>query len=90
MTVRIRLKVLKGKKNYQVIVVRSQRKRDTNQFLDKVGFYNPGTKKSGLNSKVIQEWISKGAQPSQTVKNLIKKHSSSAIPTDPTKTVNKD
>ena len=74
--VRIRL-TLRGKKHqpfYWIIVVRSQRKRDTGSYLAKLGYYNPRTEEAKINSEGTQEWLDKGAQPTPKVKELIKKH----------------
>ena len=67
-----------GKTNtalYRVAVADKRRWRD-GKFLAKVGWYNPGTNdlktRIKLDMPVIEEWIKKGAQPSETVAKLIK------------------
>lgn len=61
---------------YRVMVADSRRPRD-GKFIEIVGRYNPlargSEKKLDLKLDRIQEWINKGAQPSDTVKSLIKK-----------------
>ncbi len=61
---------------YRVMVADSRRPRD-GKFIEIVGLYNPlasgNDKKIDLKLDRINEWISKGAQPSDTVKGLIKK-----------------
>lgn len=61
---------------YRVMVADSRRARD-GKFIEIVGRYNPlaseGEKKIDLKLDRIKEWIGKGAQPSDTVKSLIKK-----------------
>jgi small subunit ribosomal protein S16 len=76
MAVRIRLKRV-GAKNapaYRVVVADSRSPRD-GKFIEEIGSYNPRTK--GDNFKMDLErakyWISKGAQPSETVASFIKK-----------------
>lgn len=61
---------------YRVMVADSRRARD-GKFIEIVGRYNPlargQEKKIDLQLDRIQEWIGKGAQPSDTVKSLIRK-----------------
>jgi small subunit ribosomal protein S16 len=58
------------------MVADSRRARD-GKFIEIVGRYNPlargQEKKIDLQLDRIQEWIGKGAQPSDTVKSLIRK-----------------
>lgn len=64
------------KPKYRVTVA-DQRFSATGRFLEIVGHYDPFAKKDGLTLKMdrMQEWISKGAQASQRVKNLMTKYS---------------
>ena len=66
----------KHEPKYRVMVADSRRARD-GKFIEIVGRYNPlargQEKKIDLNLDRIKEWIGKGAQPSDTVKSLIKK-----------------
>jgi small subunit ribosomal protein S16 len=59
---------------FKVVVTDSRSPRD-GKFIEIVGTYDP--KKAGQNSTLkldrIEHWISKGAQPSDTVRSLIKK-----------------
>jgi len=74
--VRIRL-TLRGKKHqhtYRIIVVDGRRKRDTGNYLEDLGYYNPRTKEAKLSKESIKRWLDNGAQPTSTVKSLIKKH----------------
>ncbi|MFT5698747.1 MAG: small subunit ribosomal protein S16 [Desulforhopalus sp.] len=76
MAVRIRLTRLGRKKQpfYRIIVADSESKRD-GKFLDIVGTYDPLQDPVVIkidNSK-LQDWVSKGALPTTTVKSLIKK-----------------
>jgi small subunit ribosomal protein S16 len=60
---------------YFKVVVADKRSPRDGKFIEIVGTYDP--KKPGLNSTLkldrIEHWISKGAQPSDTVRSLIKK-----------------
>jgi small subunit ribosomal protein S16 len=75
MATRIRLARVGSKKNpiYRVVVADARSPRD-GRFIEIVGRYNPQTDPSTieLDADKIQDWISKGAQPSDTVKRLLK------------------
>jgi len=77
---RIRLARVGSKKNpiYRVVVADGRSPRD-GRFIEIVGRYNPQTDPStiDLDQAKIDDWISKGAQPSNTVKRLIKASASS-------------
>ncbi|PYK31995.1 MAG: 30S ribosomal protein S16 [Verrucomicrobia bacterium] len=61
---------------YFKVVVADKRSPRDGKFIEIVGTYDP--KKPGMNSTLkldrIEHWISKGAQPSDTVRSLIKKN----------------
>ena len=59
---------------YRMVVIEKERARD-GSFLEIVGHYNPRTNPATvqLNGERIQYWLSKGAQPSDTVRELLKK-----------------
>ena len=69
---KIRLKRLGAKKapTYRVIVINSTTKRE-GKPIEELGYYNPKTKDMKLNKESAEAWISKGAQPTDTVKYLI-------------------
>jgi small subunit ribosomal protein S16 len=75
MAARIRLTRIGSKKNpiYRVVVADSRSPRD-GRFIEIVGHYNPQTQPStiDLDADKIKDWISKGAQPSDSVKRLMK------------------
>ncbi|PCI28703.1 30S ribosomal protein S16 [Candidatus Kaiserbacteria bacterium] len=63
-----------GRKNdpsYRVVVTEHQRGPKSENHVDRVGFYNPKTKEKKLDEEKIKHWISKGAQPSGTVHNML-------------------
>ncbi|MBP3925035.1 30S ribosomal protein S16 [bacterium] len=70
---KIRLTRLGAKKNptYRVVVVNSTSKRD-GKPIEELGHYNPKTKEMKLDLASAQDWIKKGAQPTETVAFLIK------------------
>jgi small subunit ribosomal protein S16 len=76
MSVTIRLSRHGGKKKpyYRIVVSDSRSPRD-GKFIEQVGTYDPKAA-SGikLNREKMDEWIKKGARPSQTVSELMKKN----------------
>jgi small subunit ribosomal protein S16 len=64
-----------SKKNpvYRVVVADSRSPRD-GKFIEIVGRYNPQTDPStiDLDEAKVKDWISKGAQPSDSVRKLLK------------------
>jgi small subunit ribosomal protein S16 len=75
MAARIRLARVGSKKNpiYRVVVADSRSPRD-GRFIEIVGRYNPQTQPStiDLDAEKIEDWISKGAQPTDSVRRLMK------------------
>ncbi len=70
---KIRLKRLGAKKSpsYRIIVINSTTKRE-GRPIQELGHYNPKTKIMKLDKASALDWISKGAQPTETVAYLIK------------------
>ena len=81
MAVRIRLTRLGRKKKpfYRIIVANSESPRD-GRFLDIVGTYDPGQNPAAvtLKSEKIDEWLKKGALPSDTVASILRRHKATA------------
>ncbi len=75
--VKIRLlkKGRKGQPHYLIVAIDSRKKRDSKDYLDELGHYNPRSKDLRLDSINISKWIGNGAQPTLTVKNILKKNS---------------
>src|SRR5256714_4548067 len=74
-SIRLRREGALNRPYYKVVVADSRSPRD-GKFIEIIGTYDP--KKTGHNSTLkldrIDHWISKGAQPSDTVRSLIKKN----------------
>ena len=70
---KIRLKRLGMKKTptYRIIVINSTTKRE-GKPIEELGHYNPKTKVMQFDKAKAEEWISKGAQPTDTVAYLLK------------------
>lgn len=77
MSVKIRLRRMGSKKNpfYRLVVADSRYPRD-GRFIEEVGFYSPLEEPSlvKVDAEKIQKWIATGAQPTDTVKALLKKN----------------
>lgn len=76
MAVRIRLRRMGAKKApfYRIVVADSRSPRD-GKFIEEIGYYNPLTDPAEIkvDSEKAKEWIKNGAQPSDTVRALLKK-----------------
>ncbi len=74
MAVKMRLTRMGDKKSpfYRIVVVDSRVARD-GKYIDKVGHYNPTTQPAEvvIDVEKAKDWISKGVQPTETVKSLL-------------------
>ena len=59
---------------YRVVVADSRYPRD-GRFIEEIGYYNPQTEPAEvkIDADKAKEWLAKGAQPTETVKSLLKK-----------------
>ena len=76
MAVKIRLRRMGAKKApfYRVVVADSRYPRD-GRFIEELGYYNPLTTPAEvkIDAEKAKKWIANGAQPTETVKALLKK-----------------
>jgi small subunit ribosomal protein S16 len=76
MAVKIRLKRMGAKKApfYRVVVADSRAPRD-GRFIEEIGTYNPVAKPAivNLDEEKAMKWLTTGAQPTDTVRNLLSK-----------------
>ena len=76
MAVKIRLKRIGAKKTpfYSVVVADERSPRD-GKFIEEIGYYNPLTNPVDIkiDAEKAQKWIKNGAQPTETVRSLLKK-----------------
>ena len=74
--VKIRLRRMGAKKApyYRIVVADSRSPRD-GRFIEEIGIYDPmaDTGKLKVDMERVQYWISNGAQPTDTVRGLLKK-----------------
>lgn len=77
MAVKIRLRRMGAKKApfYRIVVADSRYPRD-GRFIEEIGYYNPMTTPSEIriDSEKAKTWIANGAQPTDTVRALLKKN----------------
>ena len=75
MAVKIRLRRMGAKKApfYRVVVADSRYPRN-GRFIDEIGTFDPKTEPSTINidAEKAQKWLGNGAQPTDTVKELLK------------------
>ena len=76
MAVKIRLRRMGAKKApfYRIVVADSRYPRD-GRFIEEIGYYNPLTEPAEIkiDADKAKDWMNRGAQPSDTVKALLKK-----------------
>ena len=76
MAVKIRLKRIGAKKTpfYRVVVADERSPRD-GKFIEEIGYYNPLSNPVDIkiNAEKATKWLANGAQPTETVRNLLKK-----------------
>ncbi|UCD84920.1 MAG: 30S ribosomal protein S16 [Deltaproteobacteria bacterium] len=76
MPIKIRLTRMGKKKSpfYRVVVADSEAPRD-GKFIDKVGTYNPNTDpaEASFDKEKIRKWLKRGAKPTKTVHQLLKR-----------------
>lgn len=74
--VKIRLKRMGAHKKpfYRVVVADSRTPRD-GKFIEEIGYFNPMTEPNviKINDERAKNWLSKGAQPTEVVRDLFKK-----------------
>jgi small subunit ribosomal protein S16 len=73
--IKIRLKRF-GKKrsaSYRIVAINSRDRRD-GRPLEELGYYNPISEELTLKTESITKWLSVGAQPTDTVRDLLVKN----------------
>lgn len=77
MAVKIRLRRMGAKKApfYRIVVADSRYPRD-GRFIEEVGYYDPTREPTVVNidGDKVKKWLANGAQPTDTVRSLLKKN----------------
>ncbi|MCF7791111.1 MAG: 30S ribosomal protein S16 [Victivallales bacterium] len=83
MAVRIRLKRTgaKNKPCYRIVVADGRSQRD-GRFIENLGYYDPRHEDESINLERANHWLSVGAQPSETVDNIIRRAKSETNPAE--------
>ncbi len=78
MAVKIRLKRMGAHKKpfYRIVVADSRSPRD-GKFIEEIGYYNPISEpvQVKIDTEKANKWIQNGAQPTDTVRDLLKRYS---------------
>ena len=74
MAVKMRLRRMGAKKapTYRVIIADSRSPRD-GRFIEEIGHFNPRSDELKIDAEKAKKWLANGAQPTDTVKALLKK-----------------
>ena len=74
MAVKMRLRRMGAKKapTYRVIIADSRSPRD-GRFIEEIGHFNPRSDELKIDADKAKAWLKNGAQPTDTVKALLKK-----------------
>ncbi|MBQ7047152.1 MAG: 30S ribosomal protein S16 [Oscillospiraceae bacterium] len=76
MAVKIRLRRMGAKKApfYRIVVADSRYPRD-GRFIEEIGYYDPTKEPSvvSVDAEAAKKWLGNGAQPTDTVKGILKK-----------------
>ena len=76
MAVKMRLRRMGAKKapTYRVIIADSRSPRD-GRFIEEIGYFNPRSDELKIDGDKAKTWLKNGAQPTDTVRALLKKSS---------------
>ncbi|OGG43742.1 30S ribosomal protein S16 [Candidatus Jorgensenbacteria bacterium RIFCSPLOWO2_12_FULL_42_11] len=58
------------------VIVAEKRSKINGRFIEDLGWFNPHTDKSRLDIERVNYWVKNGAQPTSSIKNLLKKQES--------------
>jgi len=74
---KIRLKPIgkMGQRSYKILVMDARKPRDSGNYLDDLGHWNPNIKEFKLNQEKYEMWLNKGAQPTARLSSMCKEDS---------------
>lgn len=69
------------KRPFYRIVVMEKRSRRDGRFVEALGYYDPGQDpvEIKIDHERVQYWIRRGAQPTETVRQLLKRHPAASV-----------
>ena len=56
---------------FRIVLLEKERAAKAGNITEQLGTYNPRSKALTLNEERVKEWIAKGAQPTDSIKNLL-------------------
>ncbi len=56
---------------FRIVVLERERAAKAGNIVELLGTYNPRSKALTLNEERVKEWIAKGAQPTDSIRNLL-------------------
>jgi small subunit ribosomal protein S16 len=56
---------------FRIVVLEKERAAKTGNIIEKLGTYNPRSKVLTLDAEAVKGWIAKGAQPTDSIRNLL-------------------
>lgn len=77
MAVKLRLTRMGAKKNpfYRIVAIDSRKARD-GEYIESIGYYDPTKEPADvkIDAEKAQKWLANGAQPTDTVRDLLRKY----------------
>lgn len=70
-------KPIKRRTHFRIVVTEASRARES-RFIEELGYYDPGANLLKVDLKKYEQWVKKGAHPSETVASLYKKYKKSS------------
>jgi small subunit ribosomal protein S16 len=56
---------------FRIVLLEKSRAAKTGSIVEQLGTYNPKSKELALDSEQVKNWIAKGAQPTDSIRNLL-------------------
>jgi len=83
LAIRLTRRGAKKKPFYRIIVTEKRSKRD-GRFVESIGYYDPCRNPADvkLDQERVNYWLERGAQPSDTVRSIIKRNAGAAPPVE--------
>ena len=70
-------KSIKRRYHFKIVVTEARSPRES-RFVEELGVYDPSHELLKMNVEKFQDWVKKGAQPTETVASLFKKYKKQA------------
>lgn len=70
-------KSIKRRQHFKIVVTEARSARDS-RFVEELGYYDPSRNLLKFDQEKYQEWVKKGAHPTETVASLFKRYTKSS------------